>query len=112
MDDETLNAIQSRADAATRGPWRVEDHEYNQGGVYYSVPASIAVGGPTDDPRDWREIAAVDRHAYDPVPPPEGFDQQLYEQMQPALDLQFIAHAREDVPALLAEVRRLRALLP
>jgi hypothetical protein len=73
-----LDAIEERADAATEGPW---------------TRSGIHIWGP------------------DPENPEDRFD------VEPDMigradlkmaDAEFIAHAREDVPALIAEVRRLR----
>lgn len=80
-------AIRSRLNAATEGPWE-------QGG------RSIEAGPPT-----YAEVVSVDvecmGHCYGGV----GLG------IQREADAQFMAHAREDIPALLAEVHRLRAEL-
>lgn len=83
-----LAAIEARANAATPGPWQ-RDERYVVGGE--DIPGSrpggevIAQAQPTLSA--WRE----------------------YELSQRVANAEFIAHAREDVPALVAEVRRLRA---
>lgn len=77
MDDARLDAIQARADSATKGPWE-------QGtGYFQNVYVRVAGEGPCG-----------------------GL---LITTCQESHDAIFIAHAREDVPALVAEVRRLRA---
>lgn len=80
MTDEQLAAIEQRVQAATPGPWRVEQKD---GDRYLYDTSDTAM--------------MCDMQYYPWAPDEEG-------------DWQFIAHAREDVPALLAEVRRLQAL--
>ena len=74
-----LPAIRARAEAATPGPWSLQ--ESNQGGA-------ILLRGLENDNR-------LRRHP------------QSHLQVVPEADAVFVAHAREDVPALLAEVERL-----
>lgn len=84
MTDERLDEIQERADAATPGPWRMSEYD----------PAEVWADR---DPAGWDAffIATTDRNMGDPN----------------IADAEFIAHSREDVGELLAEVRRLRAEL-
>jgi hypothetical protein len=80
-----LQAIKKRCERATPGPWLVERVHHAPERVGYIVPA-----------RDRHErIVETDSGCYGPNP----------------ADADFIAHAREDVPALLAEVSRLSAEL-
>jgi hypothetical protein len=78
ITDERLADIESRAEAATPGPWKsyLEEREKMSGSDF------IQTGG-----------------------------EDIYLTGATAADQDFIAAAREDVPVLLAEVRRLRALL-
>ena len=80
-----LDAIEVRSALATAGPWHTP-HEDGYGCVYignYGWVAGDSRGnGPSYDVDDEQGHA----------------------------DAEFIAHAREDVPALVAEVRRLRAV--
>lgn len=81
-----LRPIRERAEAATAGPWRVAP-EYcgpDGQGVY-----QVESGGCVCEVGD---------------PYPRGGN-------RPGESMRFIAHARADVPALLAEVERLRGLL-
>ena len=79
---DRLDEIRARAEAATPGPWAAErEDDYEW----------IVVGG-TYEP-DCRYVIADC-----------GFD-------SPQSNATFIAHAREDIPYLLAEVERLRAAL-
>lgn len=79
-----LDAIEARANAATAGPW-VQDLESFGHADVYTQDASM-FGGTV--------------HTHDDPYPRGGFN--------PAEDAAFIAAARQDVPALVAEVRRLR----
>lgn len=88
MTDDELDAIEARANAAVAGPWRSSRDEMTQafGQHRYAVLAFA------DEPA--RKLAFII----------DGFTGSP-EMGQTAA---FIAHAREDVPALIAEVRRLR----
>lgn len=81
MTDLDLDAIQARADAATPGPWHLDDEHI---GVWTS--AVDAPGGAICEPSD---------------PYPRGLN-------HPLENMRFVTHARQDIPALVAEVRRLR----
>jgi len=91
ITDAELDAIEARAKAATLGPWYFRDSRLgdtietalHKADVIKLPPSSLAA--LTIDPRDGEFI--------DPR------------------DGEFIAHAREDVPRLEQEVRRLRAQL-
>lgn len=87
--------MDARAAAATPGPWEsfVEAREPIGGSDF------IRTGGMDDASPDMYVM-----HSHWEGPP--GLVQ------VPAADLDFIASAREDVPRLVAEVRRLRALHP
>jgi hypothetical protein len=88
---EELDAIEKRCDAASPGPW-----EFRRGPRPHQRCRFHPVGGDTS-PGD----------AYEP-------DMYLLRRdSAPASvhDQDFVAHARQDVPRLVAEVRRLQALL-
>lgn len=102
MTPDRLAAIKARAEAATPGPWVVELPEWgecdgirskngtqilNAGSCIPDPKTAVDYGGTV---HDWKE---------------EPYDYGVYKQD----DSTFIAHAREDVPALLTEVERLRA---
>lgn len=78
MSDIDLDAIEKRANDATEGPW-VAEYSGEQGNCV--IP---------NDAESTREAVAVTR---------------LYDHHA---DAEFIAHARTDIPALLADDRRLR----
>lgn len=82
MTEDELKAIEARAEAATPGPWET--------GEEVSYPGRCAGIWPQGD--TWN-IVTTDCGVYGPE----------------LVDAVFIAHARTDVPALIAEVRRLRA---
>jgi hypothetical protein len=87
-----LSAIEARAAAATPGPWR-EDWE---GTNHFEVISDAA-----DSPRYWvLTVSSPNR-------------QLLIHNAAPCHgpDLTFIAHARSDIPALVAEVRCLEVAL-
>lgn len=82
-----LNAIRARADAATPGPWR------HVGKNWIGTPVEIDV-----TEADW----GSEGHTSFFVHTNEGGGAWRIE------DVEFIANARTDVPALVAEVERLR----
>lgn len=92
MSDAELDAIEARANAATLGPWRAfynvdepfEDEEPQS--------AWCVMGNTT--PADYRVVCRTVRT----TKPDEGHD------------AEFMAAARQDVPALVAEVRRRNAI--
>jgi hypothetical protein len=86
MTEDDLRTIEARAEAATPGPWRQGDIAAGDlpvaGGCF-----SVEIYGATDDP--YAVLAECEHEA----------------------DASFIAAARTDIPALVAEVRRLREAL-
>jgi hypothetical protein len=83
MTEDELQAIEARANAATPGPWEVEQKD------------CTVLRAPNGPPADQSLMG----------------DEQYYPWTPDRIeDWQFIASARTDVPALVAEVRRLRAL--
>lgn len=116
MTDEHLTAIAERVHRTTPGPWFpvVTDDELYQGAVYVGLQArgkqnenglyvdggrgrKLLVEGTVDD----ESVVAITCLQYPRLAYQEAGDDNAL----------FIAHAREDVPALLAEVHRLRELL-
>jgi hypothetical protein len=80
---EEIREIQSRCDRASQGPWTsmIEGRDHSSGSSF------IMTGTPTQRGPDI-ELSGASSD-----------------------DQDFIAHARQDVPRLLEEVRRLRTLL-
>jgi len=85
ISDAELAAIEARVAGASRGPWEsfVEGRDHTSGDNF------IRVGGRDENEPDMYVLR-------DSVP-------------ASVADQDFIAHARQDMPRLLAEVRRLRA---
>lgn len=91
MTPERLAAIKARADAATPGPWKTGEDDFTKHTIYAAKDrATIIVQRRDDSDMFWNSI----------IPLKQTFS-----------DAAFIAHAREDVPALLEEVERLRKQL-
>ena len=92
-----LDAIEARANAATEGTWRADSHSHIQNGCRclscYDDPTvyQLSVFLDCEDVPRWDDDATRCTQS--------GF--------QTWADADFAAHAREDVPALVAEVRRL-----
>lgn len=85
-----LDTTEARANAATPGPWKEHDDPWNGKPLIYSG-------------EEWgRTAQSVIRSGA-----PEYGEEQGYECSD--ADIAFIVAARTDVPALVAEVRRLRA---
>jgi len=82
-----LETIQARCDAATPGPWKVVHRDVRYTGEDDESLAGL--GLDVDGP---------------PTPMLRGM-------FQRGADAQFIAHAREDIPALIAEYTRIREAL-
>jgi hypothetical protein len=88
-DKVDIEAVRARADAATEGPWLIWD------GFGPNVHGEMGAARIGPELSHSRAIFAGSH-------PGEGTISGT------AADMEFIAHAREDVPALCAEVERLR----
>lgn len=88
MSDDELKAIEERANAATPGPWIWEEEDRHG----FAMPRLLGGGGRVCD--------FGDATPYENSSGAEPGDN----------DKAFIAAARSDIPALVAEVRRLRDL--
>ena len=99
LSEEELVGIEARAEKATPGPWVAWDHNgWHQPYVSVVTPDDETPLGPRD------VIVATD----DPV----GRTWSTRGKVEIELDnATFIAHARTDIPALIAEVRALQAAL-
>jgi hypothetical protein len=94
IDDKRLDEIEARANAATAPPWT---YRYQHNGVTGGEDAFLIEAPPYGtfpDTPAWRETFRAGRI----IGRSSG-------------DCQFIANSREDVPDLVAEVRRLRAFI-
>lgn len=90
----TLDEIQARADAASPAPWRIEkdrEEDYEQGIPYSEWPQTLV--GPANAYQSQRMKDHGTTHQVD----------EISELTFP--DAEFIAHAREDVPRLVAALR-------
>jgi hypothetical protein len=92
LTDAALEQIERRCNAASKPPWQ----SFVEGRDHWGGDNFIRVGGMDDSEPDMYVSRAVGRG------------------LAPAsdADLDFIASARQDLPRLLAEVRRLRATQP
>jgi hypothetical protein len=79
LNDDDLCAMERRLDACSPGPWRHRLHGFIESDVDESIIGVTC----------------------------QGHDASL-ERLPSAANAEFIAHARQDVPALIAEVRNLR----
>lgn len=96
-----LTPIKARAEAVASQSWHLDGPDYH----FY---------GPDD--RDYVNTSLVvdeNRTGIARGVPPVIFQEHLWLEWSPEAEanLEFIAHARTDVPALIAEVERLRAVL-
>ena len=80
---DRLNEIEARANAATEGPWAPDEYTEVDPDGFYELARVIA---PDPDGDDWCAIGVVHTGILRP-------------------DAEFIAHARTDVPALVAALR-------
>lgn len=104
MTPADLNAIRERAEKATPGPWRACGEARNGCvcGLVWTVKLdTVAAHVETDADGGTGLIDCAGRWEGRKDVPPTDF----------RADAIFVAHAREDVPALLAEVERLRTAL-
>lgn len=114
--DERVSAIRQRCEAATPGPWvcEVEIREREET-AHYQIrtvepqpshpwsPRFLAwmMGGRSIAPNVFKSLSPWDRSNL--------VDKGLRDDRKVEPDAQFIAHAREDVPWLLAQLERLKA---
>jgi hypothetical protein len=82
ITDAVLDEIENRLRATTQGPWK----SYVEGRDHTSGSNFIMTGEGADRGPDIELIGAT------------------------IADQEFIAHARQDIPALIAEIRRLKSL--
>jgi len=90
--DAAVEQIERRCDAASKPPWQ----SFIEGRDHWGGDNFIRVGGMDDSEPDMYVSRSVREGL---VPASDA-------------DLDFIAYARQDLPRLLAEVRRLRAAQP
>ena len=106
MSKLDLDAIEARAEAATEGPWFVtEDDPVAEPWLIDESMSDLEkrlahrlLVGQGDEPEDGRCVTEISWS--------NGLDHADFRNSQ------FIAHARTDIPALVAEVRRLKEFEP
>jgi len=96
MTEEQLRAIEERCRKASNGPWITEAGEYS-GRNWMIGMVAVHLGASNQDDK-CHFVTTNNVHASELTG-------------DAGTDAEFIAHAREDVPALIAEVRSLRAKL-
>ena len=104
LSERELGYIEERASSATLGPWFVRllnDREFMTLVAVSTVPGSESDGSVN-------ELESGKNVALTLVQDPQyaAVSDELWDE-----NANFIAHAREDIPRLIAEVRRLRSLL-
>jgi hypothetical protein len=95
LTDDDLAAIEARVNAATPGPWEAE---------------GSLVWGPEQSTRGGWGAMRTESDGEGRAPLGDFNDGEYTASLRAEQDATFTAHAREDVPALLAEVRRLREI--
>lgn len=88
MTEERIAAIKARAEAATPGPWKAGKDDFTKNIIEAAKDRGTIIVQRRDDSNMFWS-------SYIPI-------KQIF------ADAAFIAHAREDIPALLDEVERLR----
>jgi hypothetical protein len=99
-----LESIKSRADIATSGPWTNGTRGKGPSGDAHMC--QIVARGVIDNPNIAGAVIGATWHFRYPISY-VGFTRQ-----QNINNAEFIAHARNDIPLLIAEIERLRVMLP
>lgn len=103
MTPDELDAIEARANAATPGPWGFERVDTQTKGMAETTHQHV-YSGTTGVADTWHTTPLV----IEGFGPLSGYLPPRHGKVE---DAEFIAHARADVPALVAEVRRLLGLV-
>lgn len=93
LTDHDLDEMEARCKAATPGPWRASDDE----------PSDVVIWGPAD-----KFLVNVGADAIVPMSNTTGGAVLAFDADR--LNAEFMAHARTDLPRVLAELRELRRL--
>lgn len=107
LTEQQLDEIEARAQAATDGPWEASPHQHHADGCRCLSCYDDPTGWQLDHPNalDCEELVVETVNDFGRARASCDAGPLLSYQ-----DANFAAHAREDVPALVAEIRRLRAL--
>lgn len=89
-----LQEIKEREARADKGPWKWANNSYNDPTGYYSYEGAVLLNGDDVEVLSATEASGPDSSG-------GGCPPELANSL-------FIAHAREDIPALIAEVERLQ----
>jgi hypothetical protein len=103
VDEKRLAKIEARASAATPGPWTrwIGNTSVHAGKVSENRPGTIRHRGPQVCEVDDMNLTAEE----------DGEQADTSYPLDPVADAEFIAHARTDVPDLVAALRDARAQL-
>jgi hypothetical protein len=104
LTPEQVAEIRARAAAATKGPWGFYD-----GDNYADVAADLKLTSPASYSYRQQIAKLEDDNYWDDAAHEDHDDERAPEQMR--ANAAFIAHARQDVPALVAEIDALRGEL-
>ncbi len=110
MTEKELSEIEQRCHATPEGPWLVELTDHDNFFVAKHVETTAAINRkfyPQEVAQRTREFDVLDKHGY------VIYNREMVCDVSDGTiaKLNFIAHSREDVPNLIAEVRELRAKL-
>ena len=110
MTEKELNDIEQRCQATPEGPWLAELTEHDTFFIAKHVETAATINAkfyPPEVAQRTPEFDVTDKHGYVIHNPDMVCDISDGERAK----LEFIAHSREDVPKLLAEIRELREKL-
>lgn len=110
LTEKELKEIEQRCQAAPEAPWMVELIEHDTFFILKHVETAATIDAkfyPPEVAQRTAEFDVTDKHGYIIHNPDMICDVSDGE----CAKLEFIAHSREDVPKLLAEIRELRARL-
>lgn len=104
IDDEELRRIEERVDNTTPGPWFVRELD-DQAAMSMVAISTVPDSGGGER---WPNFQAGEIIALTLVQEPRyaGIADEHWDE-----NASFVAHARQDVPRLIAEIRRLRGLI-
>lgn len=110
LTNKQLSEIERRCNAAPEGPWMVELTDIDHFFVVKHIETAPVIDRkfyPAEVAKRTAEFDVLDEHGY------VRFNPEMFCDLTDGQigKLEFIAHAREDMPKLIAEVKELRAKL-